>query len=213
MAITIPRIIPSLKLRQMTDGAIGDYAAQRVTSLTANDATFGGITPSAADVNLVLVNFNSALAQTGVDGTPSDTSIKNAIRMQLEIILMQCANACSDVAAGDEGVFLLSGFGIKSKPTRVTSLETPTNLRFMQGSMDGTMMAKFKGVKNAGGYEVCCGTNPATPDSWTMFSTSKGSPVMITDLTSMTVCYGRCRAIGSRGIKSDWSAVVEFKVM
>jgi len=109
-------------------------------------------------------------------------------------------------------LYLLTGFGIKANPVRVTALEVPQNLKFKQGPIEGSVYAHFKGVKNAGSYEVWVSTNN-NPSTWTMFSSSKGAPIMVTDLTPMTVCHGRCRAIGARGIKSDWSESVSFKVM
>ena len=213
MVIIKTRIVPALGVGTMTDSSLSDYAAQRVSNINLNGATFATLKPSVSEVNDILIAYDKSLALVGKTGTPSDTNTKNENRVALENILIECANAASMLCGKDVSMYLLTGFGMKSKPVRVTALDVPKNLTFKQGSIDGSVNAQFKGVKNAGSYEVWVGASSSNPSEWTMFSSSKGSPILITDLTPLTVCYGRCRAIGARGIKSDWSEVVSFKVM
>ena len=196
----------------MPDSSLSDYAAQRVSNIKSHPAEFLTLKPSADDINALLIAYDKSLALVGKTGTPSDTNTKNENRALLEIKLNDCAAAASLLAGSNISLYLLTGFGMKSKSSPVTALEIPQILNFKQGSFDGSVYATIKPVKYAKSYEMCVGTtnNPAT---MTKVTVKSSSPILITDLTPMTVYFGRCRAIGARNVTSDWGQIVEFKVM
>ncbi len=205
-------ITPALGLKFMTDGALGDYAMQRVESLTENSASFPGLSPTPVELKAITDTYMNAMAKCGVDATKSDTSIKNTYRNLLEKILTLSAQSCASIANGDLSLYLLSGYGYKGKGRRTTELDTPTTLRYKQGPFEGSVYLLFKSVKNARSYEVRIGANDNV-ESWTDYTISSGSPVLMTDLKPLSIYYVRLRAIGARNIKSGWTSVMQVKVM
>ncbi len=209
--IASKRIMPAIGLKYITDADIASFTAQRITNLTENAAAFPGLNPSVADLSAALSQYESALAEAGVNGKRSATYAKNSWRKQLDYLLMQCALSCAAIA-DSEAVFLRSGFRIKSKGSRITFLESPANLNFKFGPFEGSIYACFNSVKNAGSYEVRVGID-ANDQSFTTANSNKGCRILITDLKTLSVYYGKCRAIGTNNIKSPWSPVVQFKVL
>ena len=210
--MVINRIIPSLGLAKKSDAELAEYASQRIDNLTVNKLKFPGLTPDALALQDLLTTFNVAVKKMSTAPSRQATKDRDTARVALELALTNCSQNCAEIANGNDLLFLLSGFGIKSKGTRVSSLEIPQGLTFKQGPAEASVYANFKGVKNAASYEVVVGTS-SNPATWTKVTVNRSSRMLITDLTPLTQYYGRCRAIGARNIKSDWSAVVEFKVM
>ena len=210
--MVVSRIIPSLGLRKKSDAALDEYAKQRIDNLTTNKLKFPGLVPDAIALAVLEQAFADAIRKLGPEGGHSATLNRDTARNNLEIGLQTCAQNCAEISGSSEYNYSLSGFGMKQKPVKVTSLPAPDKLAFKQGPLDGSVYGTFKGVKNAKSYELWVGKTSDTT-TWTMFNINSGSPVLITDLTPLSIYFGRCRAIGARNIKGEWSPVIEFKVM
>jgi len=210
--VVTTRIIPSLGLRKKSDAVLDEYAKQRIANITLSIAGFPGLTPTMSDLTEIEVAFADAISKLGPESGHSAKLNRDAARETLELGLQNCAQNCAEISGTNEANYALSGFGMKAKPVRITALSAPEKLAFKQGPFDGSVYGTFKGVKNAASYELWVGKTSDT-STWTKFNVNSGSPILLTDLTPLSVYFGRCRAIGARNIKGEWSPVVEFKVI
>lgn len=210
--MVINKIVPSLKLSTKTDAEFLEYAQGRVLNLQTNTAKFPGLVPTPDILASQTESLNVAMRIAEANPGKSNTAAKNNARVLLHTSLSMAAQNCADIAGNNEALYFLSGFGMKNKAVPVNTLETPAGLIFKQGPMDGSVYATFKPVKHARSYEVWVGATN-NPANWTKVAVKTSTRMLITDLTPMTICFGHCRAIGSREVTSDWSQIVEFKVM
>lgn len=204
-------ITPKLSLAHKPDAHLAEYTAQCIRSLTENAAAFPGMTPTLATLIQHSDSFTTALENCGRNGNPASTAAKNQARETLCFTLTHCARSCSEIAGDNKALFQLSGFEIKSKGTRMTSIESPYGVNILQGPFEGSVYCSFTAVKGARTYDINFGkSSNALTD---MMFTSSSRKCLITDLPSLSRCYLRIRARGTGNIISEWSNIVEFKVL
>lgn len=206
--MVISLIQPKLGLRKKTDSAIESYAGQIINKLTLNAAHFPGI-PLAALVTLK-DDYSKALDKQK-DGTKTDTIEKNNKRLELENALRGMANDCAEIANGDDGLFLMSGFEIKSKPNPSVIIEAPKNFNVNVGPFEGSLEIRFKSVKNAYAYEAYFGKFGTNPTDWATLQVTTAGKTLIGDLESNVLYSARVRAVGAKGKKGEWSEIVSRK--
>lgn len=206
--MVISLIQPKLGLRKKTDAALLEYAGQIINALTIHTASFPGVDVAALEA--LRDKYFDALDKVK-HGTPSDTLTKNNIRLELENALRSVAYQCAEIAGSDEALFLKSDFQIKSKPTPSGLLEAPKNFDLKVGALEGTLEAKFKGVKNANAYEIYFGKYNTDPETWTLLRVTTAGKNMISDLESNVLFSARVRAVGAKGKKGEWSEIVSRK--
>lgn len=206
MVITL--IQPKLGLRKKTDADLQTYANNIITDLDLNIAAFPGI--DLAGLKLKRDKYTSDLSKV-MHGTPSQTSAKNSSRLALENILKSISNDCAEIADGNEEVFFLSGFEIKAKPSPSGQLQAPEKFDLTPTPVDGTLLAKFKSVKNANAYEIFFGVYGTDPATWELLSVTTAGKFMINDLQSNVKYSARVRAVGTKGKKGLWTEIVTRK--
>lgn len=209
MTVLINSIIPALGLSKMTDSEINVYALERINSLTLNKDSFPGLDPDAAAVAVKQKAYSDAL-QNQVKGNKSSTLAKNEARVDLEKILTLQAQNCAEIADGDEVVYLLSGYGIKSKSQPSGQLNAPAAFTVKNGSSSGSIVSKFKGVKGAHGYEMRV---KDTEGKTVATGYSSSSPINVTELAPLKVYTVMARAIGAKGKKGDWTNEITISVI
>jgi hypothetical protein len=128
-------------------------------------------------------------------------------------VLTWCASSCSEIAGTDLALFELSGFSPRAKPTRITTIEAPTAIETAFGPMEGSIYCSFQGVQHARCYEIQYGSNPNDQSTWSNMTVSTSRRTLITDFTPMSKGYLRIRTIGPRNIISDYSDIINFKVI
>ncbi len=201
-------IQPKLGLSKKTDAALLEYANNIVVKLELHESSFPGIDIDA--LKAARDNYNAKLSVVQ-HGTPAATAAKNDARVVLENILRNTANDCAAIADGNEALFLLSGFEIKSKPTPSGLLPAPDKFNIKVGPFDGSLEVIFKSVKNAYSYEIFYGENLDNPDSWTKFKVTTAGRIVIGELQSGVFYSARVRAVGTKGKKGTWSEIVTRK--
>jgi len=198
-------IIPALLLAKRRDDELLAYAQGIIESLTGN-ANFPTTTPTLADLQDAVDDYSEKLAKA-FNGTKADTNAKNDSRIALERLLTALALDVVRQSADDLTKYLTSGFSAKRPATPAGVLPMPQNFTMKAGDNEGEMNVSCQKVENNHGYEFWLGTDPVNPDEWTLKLSSSSSKAVATALTSGTKYYGRCRAIGSRGLLGDWSDI------
>jgi len=138
------------------------------------------------DLTIAKSNYASALA-IAQDGTKQDTANKNAMRLILEGMLAQIADYVNDVADGNYGMMVGSGFPISKVPEPIGILPAPEKFIVSEGGDPGQVKIEIGGVDRSTGYIVLYAVNPppANDAQWMSKTFSKTSGI-ITGLTSGT---------------------------
>lgn len=204
-------IHPKLKLSQKSDGKLAEFASQCINSIGENAAAFVKMAPTLAELTTAYTNFTEALENCGRSGNPANTAAKNQARETLGNMLTWCASSCSEIAGDDVALFELSGFSTRAKPTKITSINCPEGINVSFGPVEGTVYCAFESVQHARCYEIQYGATPTALSSEMTVSSSRR--ILVTDFTPMSKGYLRIRTVGPRNIISDWSTVIEFKVI
>lgn len=211
--MSVKTLVPKLQLAHKSDAHIAEFASQRINSLTENAVAFPGLSPTVIEVTAAYENFVSAMEACGTSGNRTNTMAKNDMREILCNNLTWVAQSCIEIANGDATLFGLSGFDLKAKAQRITSIDCPANIKVTPGPFDGSVYCSFKLVEHARCYEIQYGNNQADMETWSSLITSSSRKNMLTDLTPMSYGYMRIRTIGPRTISSEWSTVIQFKVV
>lgn len=207
-------IQPTLKLSKKNDAKLAEFTAQCINSIGENAAAFTTMNPTLVELTACYNDFVEKMENCGRNGNPSSTSAKNQSRETLCNTLTWCASSCSEIAGNDVALFELSGFSPKANPTKITSVDCPTNVKVTFGPFEGSVYCSFDNVKGARCYEICySGTNSPDMSTWSTMMVTSSRRTMITDLPSMSKCYMRIRTIGPRGIMSAFTSTIEFKVV
>ena len=201
-------IQPKLGLSRKTDADLLEYSSNIINAIDLNILSFPGVALAALKTKRAA--YDTSLGKVK-HGTPADTATKNNDRTELENGLRSMANDCAEIANGDEALFLLSGFQIRSKPTPSGMLEAPKSFELNLGPLEGTLEAKFKRVKNANAYEVFFGKYNTDPSTWELLKVTTSGKNMISDLESNVLFSARVRAVGTKGKKGEWSEIVTRK--
>lgn len=206
-------IQPRLRLSTKSDAKMAEFASQCINGIGENATAFAAMKPTLVELTAAYNDFVEKLEDCGPNGNVARTSAKNQSRETLGNMLTWCAVSCSEIAGTDVALFDLTGFGIRSKPTRVTSVDCPTDLKSEFGPVEGSVYCSFTAAANARSYELAYGTTPADPSKWTMMYVSTSRRILLTDFAPMSKGYMRVRTIGPHGLISNWSNVLEFKVV
>jgi hypothetical protein len=206
-------IQPKLNLSKKSDGKLSEYTSQCINCITENAVAFNKMSPSISELNAAYDTFKSAMEQCGRQGNPANTAAKDQARVSLCNTLTWCANSCSEIADTDTALFELSGFSVRSKATRINSINCPTNVNVEFGPMEGSVYCSFESVAYARCYEISYGTNPNDTSGWSKMTVSTSRKTLITDLTPMSKAYLCIRTIGPRNIISDWCPMIAFKIV
>jgi hypothetical protein len=206
-------ITPKLSLAHRSDANLAEFTSQCISNLTENAAAFAGMNPTLAALTQHYTDFTTALESCGRAGNPATTAAKNQAREILCRTLTHCAQSCSEIAGDSIALFQRSGFGMKSKGSRMTEIECPSAINITQGPFEGTVYCSFKSIAGARSYEIRFGKISEKLEGWNMMNTTSGRKCLISDLQSLSRCYLRIRAIGPHGLVSEWSNAVEFKVL
>ena len=203
--MVVIRIQPALGLEKLNDAALERYVTSRVADLTLNELKFPGLKPTPEELTIKNGEFSIALSSRAANRT----TLKNKVRRELEIMLYTCADNCAEISNNQLQIYELSGYGCKRKSEPSGLLPAPTGLTVEIGPGEGQLYVRFKGVKNAHGYEIWFGKSTVNPDNWTEnMGVSSGKRTLLNDLES-NVAYGvRVRAIGANKTFGEWTSVM-----
>ncbi len=203
-------IIPKLGLSRKTDAALLTYSGEICGQLTLNAADFPALKPTVAEVEAAQVIFSGTLDKMAFKNK-ANTDAKNDARLELENLHTLQAYNCAEIANGDVTLYRKSGYDLKSKGVPSGFLPAPGNFKISLGSMEGSLYAKFKGVKNAYSYEIFYGNADVDPDTWTKYKVTTAGKILLNELGSNILTGVRVRAIGAKGKTGEWTAILTLK--
>ena len=157
-------IIPKLGLHDIPDGDLEEYTLDKVTKIDAAGSPFSGLDPSTAEVAGKADDYKNALVAAD-NGTVAQTEAKNVLRSELEAMLTQQAQHCSDIANGNLTIYLLSGYEAKdSGGSPVGELAKPDLMKVDPTDNEGELKVDWDTIDHAQNYTVRAYTDPADPE-------------------------------------------------
>jgi hypothetical protein len=209
MSTTFITITPALALRRIMDSDLNVFAMERINDLELYGDQFPGLTPTVDKLKTNQQDYSTALGNLH-RGDKSSTTAKNIARAKLEKTLTLIADNAAEIADDDIQKFQLLNFPIKSKGVPAGILAAPKDFNVKIGSSSGSIECRFKGVINNHGYEV-----EVRNEEGKAVATASGSssPVLVSELEPLKIYHVRCRAIGAKNIKGDWTAYVIVSVI
>ena len=149
--------------------AKGGFVVEHLTGNTHFPTPF----PLLTDLTEATATLNAAVLKAE-DGSKEDTSIKNNMREEYELLLRKIAQYCETESGGDETAILSAGFDVRKKSEPVGPLENATGLIVRYGQNSGEIIMECNPVKNAVMYEFQFTEFPVVPTSvWTNVSDTK----------------------------------------
>ncbi|MBI4946188.1 MAG: hypothetical protein HY840_07280 [Bacteroidetes bacterium] len=208
-------IIPKLGLKFLRDAELTEYAYEKVEKINAA-AGFAGIVPSAADVRAKTLQYDAALVKAD-NGTRADTAKKNALRTELEQMLMYQASDAARIASGDMALYLRSGYAAKNvKGSPGGELPEVRGVQLSYGNNTGELKIKWNTLLKAQNFIVQVYADNAHPEASLIkeyfFNKIGRKKTTLSDLPSGKIVFVRVRANGGSTGQGPWSDVTEKRV-
>jgi hypothetical protein len=139
------------------------------------------------------------------DRAKSATIIRNQKRAIIKASLVTLSWYVNSVSNGDEAIMNLAGMAAAARgPYRYDSIDKPKNLRGFS-PYTGAVKIRWSVVSNAAAYIVEYCSDPATDTEWKNCFNNRSANAEMGGLESGKKYWFRVRAIGARGLMSDWS--------
>ncbi|HRO43598.1 MAG TPA: fibronectin type III domain-containing protein [Flavipsychrobacter sp.] len=194
----------ALKMQKMNAVALVNFARGVHSALTVNVAIYA--TPPITLVALLaLIDGLDEAQQNMLTGGTAATVIRNQKRKLLEVALLELSYYVNGIAKGDEAIIHLAGMVAGARgPRRYDSLTTPYDL-IAESPLVGAIKLRWKGPHNVKNYAVEHCPDPITGTQWENGTYNSGANAVLEGFDTGKKYWLRVRALGSEGIKSDWS--------
>jgi hypothetical protein len=108
----------------------------------------------------------------------------------------------------NEAVLLTTGLPLTKPPVRHTTLSPPTEFSMGDGTVSGTLCAKFKRPRYAAATEVRYTDDPSQPWYLWLSVTTTRSIATLRGYAKKTEVFVMCRAVGGDPDEQEFSAVL-----
>lgn len=136
----------SLSFSRYTDADLLAKALHIMNSL-ANNPAFANPIPSLAELQAVITEYNRLLIEADTFSRPI-LAQKNAVRRQLQALLVRLGMYVMFIADGNEALLTSSGFALTKQPERA-NIANPGGVTLSNGITSGQLVAKVKLVRSA----------------------------------------------------------------
>lgn len=209
------QLIPKLKLHDINDSALSEYATDKVTKVSTN-VVFVAVNPSTAAMAAKEQEYSAALVKTD-NGTKADTAYKKQKRKELEALLTAQAQDCARIANGDLAVYLSSGYEAKDiKGSPKGTLRQVTGVSLFFGNNDGELKIGWDTMREALNFTVQVFSDISNPDGSILKEYIIGkigrSKAILSELPSGSKVFARVRANGGSTGHGAWSDPTEKRV-
>ena len=188
-------IVTVFSFGDITDARLVGYSQEKIEKITDNPH-YPDPFPEKDAMESALAEYIHALGDSD-DGRTADTEVKNEKRAILENALMSLGLKCAQLANGNLGVFLTSGFEVRKPRESKGILPAPENVVTKEGTHPGTLFVTWDPVTGARCYAVEITDNPTSEQSW--------SPVRVVNGGVST--RSETRIIGLASMKRYWIRV------
>ena len=181
---------------KLSDGQLEDMALAIAAAMTGNP-NFTEPGPALADLNNSIKLFSDGLALAKTRDKVK-VAVKNKLRNDLQLLLINLANYCSYVAKGDRAILASTGFALNAENNLPKTLGSPENFTVQPGNNAGEALVYINTVRNAKAYLFLYGPSPISNDAW--FHAVSSQPYFtITGLVPGTTYSFKIGATGSKG--------------
>jgi hypothetical protein len=198
--------------KRMAQDALVTYV-KNITKLMTADAQFASADTEVAKLDKLLADYEVALKENLIGGRIT-TILKNDSKKALIKQINGVAQLVTIIAEGSESVILAAGFDVAKSATQFNELEAPILLDVNNEKATGVATLHFEKVAGGKNYNIehriVVEGVPAT--EWLNGEYATTARHRIKGLECGKYHEFRIRAIGSRGLVSDWSNSVEVLV-
>ena len=197
--------------QQLSQDGLAMYA-KNVGTLMTNNGQFASLKTQVAELVNRTVAYTDALAES-INGGRLTTIVKNKCKEALLKQVSEVAVLVELLADGNESVVLAAGLDVRKTYAVVTSLNAPNVLKVTNVSAAGVVTAQLAKVEGATNYGIEKRIVDADIDTvWKNGDYSSSLKMKLEGFESGKTYQLRFRAIGNKGMVSDWSAVQELLV-
>jgi hypothetical protein len=194
----------ALKLHRRTVPDLIQFASSIHNKMLENNTIFAAPSIAMADFKSAIDALATA-QQATYDGGKSITIARNEKLLTVKQHLKSLAGYVTSVSNGDAGIIDMAGMPVRTKgPRRYETLDVPQNLRSFV-LRQGVIGLKWSRVHNAKAYAVQFCPDPLTNTAWEDGMYNSGGNGSVDDLTPGKKYWFRVRALGSKGLTSDWT--------
>jgi hypothetical protein len=206
------KIIALKAFTRLTQDAIAVYANQVLVNMSA-DKQFSNLKTEVEGLKKCADAYGVALVNN-INGGRIATLEKDNCKATLLEKLSDIAFLVDFQAKGDEAVILAAGFDVKKPAIAYTNLTPPNVLKIINESEKGVVTVQIEKVLGATVYGIekrIISENQ--PDAvWTNGDYTSACKTHLKGLESGKIYQFKFRAIGNKGLVSDWSAMQELLV-
>ncbi len=175
----------------------------RVLDSMTSNPNFPTPDPTLAVVGTAHDEFDAAVS--GLDGSSDAFALRDVKRAALTAVMRDLAVYVQKASGGDLVKILSSGFPVQKERQPVAELDRPQNMRLSRPGMSGQLKARCTPVDNAVSYQWRWATTTA-PTNFTMVEPpTTAASVLLEGLTPGVYYTAQVRAIGTKGLMSEWS--------
>jgi hypothetical protein len=184
------------------------FARQVVLDMTSNP-NFASPAPALAAITSAATALETAYntAQTARQNAKTQTSIAQAKKAALDLLLMQEASYIQNVTAGDKAKIESSGFSVRNPATPIGNLPAPTDVELAPSRNSGTVDMKWRGVRGADSYIVERALDSSGKLLWGTALTTTKSKATVNSMVSGSKYWFRVAGIGAAG-QGAWSDAI-----
>jgi hypothetical protein len=206
------KLINLSEFRRLNQAGLATFSSN-VVNLMKSNPIFSSLTAEVTELDKRTEAYSVALTNN-VNGGRLQTIEKDKCLKDVLDQLSIMAFLVDVLANGDESVILAAGFSIRKAPTSYTYLAPPTILKAENEKAPGVAKIEIEKVAGATNYgiekRIIVDGQPA--GAWTNGEYTSSARTIIENLQSNTEYEFRMRAIGNRGLVSDWSTIVSVRV-
>ncbi len=206
------RVVILNAFTKLSQDALAIYANQVIANMTA-DKQFANLKTNVEALKKSYDAYNLALVNN-INGGRVATLEKDKCKKELIDQMTSVALLVDFQANGDESVILAAGFDVRKPANHYTSLNAPTVLKMINETEKGVVSVMLEKVFGATvyGIEKRIVTEGQPDTAWTNGDYTSACRTKLTGLESGKTYQFKFRAIGSKGLVSEWSAAQEVLV-
>jgi hypothetical protein len=205
------RLINSTEFRRLSQAGLATFAHNVVSLMTANPI-YSSLLDQVNELKKRADAYSVALTNN-VYGGRLDTIEKDRCLKEVLEQLMVMAFLVDVLAKGNESIIVAAGFTVRKAPNSYTALAQPTILKLENEKESGVAYLELEKVEGATNYgiekRIVVG---GVPGPWTNGDYTSAATKLLENLTPNSDYEVRLRAIGSKGLVSEWSSIVSVRV-
>ena len=197
---------------KLSQDGLAIYAHQVISNMTA-DKQFANLKTNVEALKKSYDAYNQALVNN-TNGGRIATIEKDTCKKELIDQMSKVAFLVDFQANGDETVILAAGFDVRKPAANITSLNPPTVLKMINETEKGVVSVQLEKVLGATvyGIEKRIITEGQVDTAWSNGDYTSACRTKLTGLESGKTYQFKFRAIGNKGLVSEWSTAQEVLV-